>query len=223
MTVNKPFTDRNYIKGVTNMDKEKNSKKRILRYYLILGACVLIIAAITVSVIFTVNGSKSNVTLDSDKDQENPGGDENGGSVDTSTKYEFISPVEQVDLITSYIFYKNSTLGCYHFHTGVDLAAAAGTQVMATLDGTVESITAGDLLDGTVITLSHENGIKTTYKFIDAAENLAVGDSVSRGDVIGTVAAPCGSEYKEGAHLHFEVSVNGEPADPEDYLDISVK
>jgi len=72
----------------------------------------------------------------------------------------------------------------------------------------VESITTGSVLDGTVITLSHENGIKTSYTFVDVKEGLAVGDNVARGDVIATIAEPDGSEYKDGAHLHFEVFKN---------------
>ena len=136
---------------------------------------------------------------------------------------EFIAPVTNMDVVNDYTFYYNKTLDCYHYHTGLDMAAEAGTEVVACVDGTVESITVGDVLDGTKIVLSHADGVKTSYYFIDAAENLKVGDSVKRGDVIGTVAEPTGSEYKEGAHLHFEVEKNGSVVDPNEYLDIADK
>lgn len=214
------------------MSQENKNKKRILTYYLILGACILIIAAITVTVIFAVQNSKNSFEIDNstgntDNDNTDDTNDtddtDNGDSSDVSSMYEFISPVEQMDVINDYTFYHNQTLDCYHFHTGLDMAGEAGTEVVACLDGTVESITVGDVLDGTVVTLSHANGVKTSYYFIDAAENLKVGDSVNRGDVIGTIAQPTGSEYKDGAHLHFEVYKDGVVADPNEYLDISEK
>lgn len=212
-----------------NQEKKK-SRKRILVYYLILAACILVIAAITVGVIFAVNnGTKSgNLTLDNENDQtdqtDEGEGDENNGDddvQDTSSKYVFITPLAEIDLLTSHTFCQHP-LGHWAFHTGIDLAAEEGTDVYACLDGTVESIVT-NLLDGTVITLSHENGIKTVYSLVDAVESLNVGDEVARGQVIATVASATGLEYKLGSHLHFEVFANGESVDPEDYLDLGEK
>ncbi len=215
------------------MSQENKNKKRLLTYYLILGACILIIAAITITVIFAVQNSKNSFEIDNSADNtqdddtnntdDTDDTDDDEDTDDVSSSYEFILPVAQVDVINDYTFYHNQTLDCYHFHTGLDMAGEVGTEVMACLDGTVESITVGDLLDGTVITLSHADGVKTSYYFIDAVETLKVGDTVSRGDVIGTIAQPTGSEYKDGAHLHFEVYKDGAIADPNEYLDIAEK
>ncbi len=212
----------------------QEKKKKIITYALTLGACLLLIAAVTVTVIFALK-SDDNFELDAgddvidsgdddDSDDNTDGGDDtDGDDEDVSSAYQFIAPVAEVDVTCDYTFAYNKTLDCYEFHTGLDMAAEAGTEVMACVDGTVESITVGDILDGTRIVLSHADGVKTSYYFIDAAEGLEVGDSVKRGDVIGTVAEPAGSEYKDGAHLHFEVTKNGEIADPNDYLDIAEK
>lgn len=224
---------------MSEQNNQKNNKKRLLTYYLILGACILLIAAVTVTVIFAVRGNDDSFEIDNGGGDVVDGGDQNDDddnddvnddnddddepSDDVSSAYEFIAPVAELDIINDYTFYYNKTLDCYHYHTGLDMAAEAGTQVLACVDGTVESITVGDILDGTKIVLSHADGVKTSYYFIDAAEGLEVGDTVKRGDVIGTVAEPVGSEYKEGAHLHFEVTKNGELADPNDYLDIAEK
>ena len=211
------------------MSQEKNTnKKKLLTYYIILGACILLIAAVTVTVIFAVRGNDDSFQIDngntpSDDDQQDDDDDDDQPSDDVSSAYEFISPVATLDVTNDYTFYYNQTLDCYHYHTGLDMAAEAGTEVLACVDGTVESITLGDLLDGNKIVLSHADGVKTSYYFIDVAEGLEVGDEVKRGEVIGTVAEPTGSEYKDGAHLHFEVSKNGELADPNEYLDISEK
>ena len=216
------------------MSQEQNTgnKKKLLTYYLILGACILLIAAVTVTVIFAVrsdnpldiNQGADDVTDGGgDEDDEQPDEDDEQPDEDVSSAYEFVAPVAEMNVINDYTFYYNKTLDCYHYHTGIDLAAEAGTNVVACADGTVESITAGDLLDGTKIVLAHADGVKTSYYFVEAAEGLKAGDAVKRGDVIGTVAQPAGSEYKEGAHLHFEVSDNGETADPNEYLDIAEK
>lgn len=221
-------------------EENKKSKKKILTYYLILGVCILVIAAITVGVVFAVNNANRDLTLDNPDNSQTNNGDNNGGNGNTpvnpgdntgdknddkpvDSTYVFIAPVDTVDVLNGYTFYHNKTLNCYHFHTGIDFAGEEGANVLSCLDGTVESITAGDLLDGNVITLAHENGIKTVYMFIDTKENLKVGDKVARGDVIGTIAKANGSEYKEGAHLHFEVLKGGEAVDPELYLDIDEK
>ena len=221
-------------------NNQKNSKKRLWTYYIILGACILLIAAVTVTVIFAVRGNGDTFQIDDggndvidsdddadddDKDDDNDdsAGNDGDDSEDVTGAYEFIAPVASVDIINDYTFYYNKTLDCYHYHTGLDFAAEAGTEIVACLDGTVESIAVGDILDGTKIVLAHAKGIKTTYYFIDVAEGLSVGDAIERGDVIGTIAEPVGSEYKEGAHLHFEVTKDGELADPNDYLDIAEK
>jgi murein DD-endopeptidase MepM/ murein hydrolase activator NlpD len=223
------------------MNQEKNSnRKKILTYYLILGACVLVIAAITVTVIFAVKNAKNKITLepetpnntiiDNTPSDNNSSGNtnstDNSSTDDSATvaaSTQFVLPVDNVDVINDYSFYKNNTLDYYHFHTGLDFSANEGETVFACLDGKIESITTGDLLDGTVITIAHDNGIKTVYKFIDAAEGLKEGATIKQGDVIGTIASANGSEYKDGAHLHFEVYSDGTLSDPEDYLTISVK
>ena len=82
---------------------------------------------------------------------------------------------------------------------------------------------AADRLNGTTVTISHDNGLKTVYSFIDAAEGLEAGQSVERGEVIGTIAEANGAEMALGPHLHFAVYDDGELANPEDYLEIAKK
>lgn len=212
----------------------KNTKnKKLLTYYLILGACILVIAAIAVAVTISITLGGNDMTLDDgndqtidgddDKDDEDDGDDDDDDVEDTTGDMTFLMPVEEVNAINSYGFYHNTTLDKYYLHTGIDFGGEAGSDVFAALDGTVESITTDPLLMGTTITLSHENGLKTVYTFVEAAEGLKAGDKVEKGDVIATVAEAMGQEYKDGAHLHFEVFLNGEAVDPEEYLDIDGK
>jgi murein DD-endopeptidase MepM/ murein hydrolase activator NlpD len=134
-----------------------------------------------------------------------------------------IAPVETVTVIHEYGFYHNQTLGAYYEHAGVDFAASAGTQVLAAESGVVESIYKDDLLTGTEIVINHGDGLKTVYRFVTETEGLKVGDKVEKGDVIACVAEANGNEYKDGAHLHFEVRKDGKTVDPAVYLTLEEK
>ena len=205
--------------------EQKPKNKKLLTYYLILGACILIIAAIAVAVTLSVTlGGDDMVlddpdqTVDGDDDDNTDGDGDDDDVEDTAGDTTFLMPVDEVNAVNSYGFYHNTTLDKYYLHTGIDFAGDVGDEVYAALDGTVESITSDPVLMGTTITLSHENGLKTTYTFVDAAEGLAVGDTVEKGDVIATVAEAMGQEYKDGAHLHFEVILNGVRQNPMNYF-----
>lgn len=210
-------------------DQEKKTKnKKLLTYYLILGACILVLAAIAVAVTLSITMNKDEVIDDGNDQVIDDGGnddndDGNDDSTDTSGDTTFGMPVETVNALNSYGFYHNTTLDKYYLHTGIDFAGAAGDEVYAVQGGTVESIVTDPRLMGTTVTIAHENGLKTVYSFVDAAEGLAAGDKVEKGDVIATVAEPMGQEYKDGAHLHFEIFLNDKAVDPEEYLDIDEK
>ena len=90
-------------------------------------------------------------------------------------------------------------------------------------DGEVESIYKDDLLSGTEIVVKHSDGLKTLYRFVTEVNGLKVGDKVEKGEVIATVAEAAGDEYKDGAHLHFEVLKNGQNVDPAEYLTLEEK
>ena len=101
-----------------NKERTKPTKKKILTYYLILAASLLVIAGITVGVVFAVrNNVDGSIDLpkpvepDKPNNPENP--DEPDNPVDTSTKYEFIVPVKDVNLSQAHVFYYDKTLDRY--------------------------------------------------------------------------------------------------------------
>lgn len=214
-----------------NTQKTKPTKKKILTYYLILAACLLVIAGITVGVVFAVRGtSVTPPAIDKGNDDKDPSEpttptnpDDPDDPVDTSSKYEFIVPVKDVNLTQAHVFGYDKTLDRYCLHEGMDFALAAGSEVLAAVDGTVKSVVKSDELYGGVITIEHADGVTTVYRFVDPAENLKEGDAVSRGSAIGTIAAATGVENEEGDHLHFEVYKNNVMQDPDDYLNIISK
>ena len=206
-------------------------------YYLVTGISLLIIAAVITVVLVTnkkpiegnkpesVPGVESELPSSADEpktpDESKDKPDKTGESGKTTdNKIVFSLPVANSTVIKSYtsstvVF--NKTLGVYTGHMGIDFAAEAGTAVVAAYDGTIESVTSS-YLQGTTITINHGNGLKTIYNSVEANENLAEGQKVKKGDTIATVSDNNRQEYKDGAHLHFEVIENGKKIDPETYL-----
>jgi hypothetical protein len=91
-------------------------------------------------------------------------------------------------------------------HTGIDIAAPAGTSIKAAEKGLV--LEAGySSVYGNFVTLTHSGGIRTFYAHMQQRSSLTVGDPVGRGKVIGRVGS---TGVSTGPHLHFEVRVNVE-------------
>jgi murein DD-endopeptidase MepM/ murein hydrolase activator NlpD len=84
-------------------------------------------------------------------------------------------------------------------HSGVDIAATAGTEIRAPAEGEVVTNAFHDQL-GNYLTLRHEDDTYTGYAHLVARSPLAVGMRVSRGQVIGWVGET-GAAF--GAHLHW--------------------
>ena len=112
---------------------------------------------------------------------------------------------------------KYKTLGKWQTHSAIDLVAMAGTKVVAAYDGKVELVETTSLW-GTVVVIDHGNGLKTTYKSLSSEVAIKQGDSVKKGEQIGFVSSSAKAELDQGAHLHFEVTQNGEYQDPYNFL-----
>lgn len=208
--------------------EKKTHKRKVLFRYLILAACILLIAAITVITVCAVNDwfrpqltADSGITKPVDPIEPN---DPVEPDKPTDTTVTAANPVSNLEVTRDYSFGRDVTLsGSFRFHTAMDMAAKVGDKVVACLDGTIEEITVNNKLTATTVTIAHEGGVKTRYRFINVKEGLKKGDKVKRGDQIGTVAEPTGNEFKQGPHLHFEVEKNGKLIDPADFLEIADK
>ncbi len=98
-------------------------------------------------------------------------------------------------------------------HAGIDIAAPDGTPIRAADSGSVvlAAYTGGY---GNYTCVQHAGSLSTCYAH-QSGFATSVGASVSQGQVIGYVGNT-GASY--GAHLHFEIRVNGTPVDPFGYL-----
>jgi hypothetical protein len=99
-------------------------------------------------------------------------------------------------------------------HYGIDIVAKLGSRVSSALDGTV-IFSDWTMETGYVIMIQHDQNIATVYKH-NAELLKRQGEKVKAGEVIAIM----GNTGKEttGPHLHFELWVNGNPINPEDYI-----
>lgn len=103
--------------------------------------------------------------------------------------------------------------GIEEFHLGVDLACAAGTNVLAAASGTV-TLSEYHYSYGNYVIIDHGNGFSTLYAHMSSS-NVDVGDFVGAGETVGWIGLT-GRTF--GYHLHFETHEYGERVDPEKYL-----
>ncbi len=119
--------------------------------------------------------------------------------------YSWLWPTDSGYRITSYFGYRiDPVYGGREGHKGIDIAGLGrGGKIYASNNGTIEKISYDARGYGNYVVINHNNGYWTLYGHMQNwADNLKLGQTVARGQVIGYI----GSTGKStGAHLHFEV------------------
>lgn len=131
----------------------------------------------------------------------------------------FETPVKDVKIVREYAedhLVEDKTTGDWKVHQAVDFAGGEGTEVFAVFDGTVEKVEES-MMDGLCVTIDHGTGLKTTYKCLSSDAEVKTGDTVKKGQKIGTISTNL-TEKADGAHLHFELRKDGELVDPMGYF-----
>ena len=113
----------------------------------------------------------------------------------------------------------NQTTRDWRVHNGIDLAAEAGTQVMAAADGVVHSVREDEAL-GYTVTIRHDEGYTTCYSSLAEEVLVKAGDLVTAGQTIGCAADTAITESTLGSHVHFSVTHHDKPMDPAEFLNL---
>ena len=126
----------------------------------------------------------------------------------------WVWPAPASHYLTSYFGWRiHPVYGTYKYHSGIDIAAGYGTNVLAANSGTVIlSQWYGGY--GECIIIDHGGGKTSLYGHM-STRKVSVGQTVTSGDVIGLVGS---TGVSTGAHLHFEVRENGTLVDPLNYV-----
>ena len=105
--------------------------------------------------------------------------------------------------------------GASDYHGGIDIGAPSGTPILAYAAGTVVQNVAWHKSAGNYIKIDHGSGVASRYLHMVQPSPLKVGDTVTAGQEVGKVGA---TGIGTGAHLHFEIHINGEKVDPLEYV-----
>ncbi len=159
-----------------------------------------------------IEKAKREAAAKAEAEKANQGSSSNSSGSSTSSgtpgseqsSYGFIWPVNTKYPITTGWYYSSGSL-----HGAVDFSGSgiSGTPIYAVADGYVVTSTAvtdgkGNYISyGNYILIAHYNGLYTLYAHC-SQRNVSAGQTVTQGQVIGTVGSTGNSS---GPHLHFEV------------------
>jgi murein DD-endopeptidase MepM/ murein hydrolase activator NlpD len=134
--------------------------------------------------------------------------DETGKS---AKKFLVRKPVNNAMMRSGFGSRRHPILGFSRMHTGVDWATSYGTPIFASGNGTIDFV-GWEGGYGKYIRIKHPNGYETAYGHMSAyAKGIEVGKRVRQGQVIGYVGS---TGLSTGAHVHYEIKVNGRFVDP---------
>lgn len=166
--------------------------------------------------------AEKNKNNNSNKNNSSNSSNGSSGSSGSASSHGYIFPVSGCSKSNI----RTLVYPSYAGHTGVDVnIGVTGRSVVAVKGGTVVTSTAIKNSDGSYrsygeyIMINHGDGTITLYAHMLAgSRRVSKGDTVSQGQVIGTVGSTGNSS---GTHLHFEVrtvSNNFKPVNPIPYL-----
>jgi murein DD-endopeptidase MepM/ murein hydrolase activator NlpD len=102
------------------------------------------------------------------------------------------------------------------FHTGIDFRSKPGDNIYATADGVIKKAFFNGSY-GNYVLIDHDNGYSTAFSHMKKIL-VRPGEKVQRGKLIGIVG---NSGRSTGPHLHYEVTLDGEPIDPYRFMKVA--
>lgn len=133
---------------------------------------------------------------------------------ETEEKEESLITPAKGKMTSKYGYRENPVTKKYSFHKGIDIAAPKGTKVVASASGTVVTSSFMNNGYGNCVIIEHANQVKTLYAHLEK-RLVTVGDTVTKGQHIGTVGA---TGRATGPHLHYEVYKGNKSINPEELV-----
>lgn len=195
----------------TELTQKKN--KTMAYLYATIIALLVIACGVTIGYVNAKNTTTSNQI-----------GGENEQIVEVSAT-TFVLPLKDATVVKDYSATElqyNETLKQWEIHKGIDFVVGEDKNVYAISNGTVSNIYT-NYLEGTVVEISHKDGLISIYKSLNKDVDVSVGTKVNAGTKIGVVAASMAQELNAGEHLHLEITKNGTKVNPNNYLDLGNK
>lgn len=114
---------------------------------------------------------------------------------------------------------RSLTMNDYRTHSGIDIAAPAGSAVCAVSDGKVLDVWSDPMM-GVCLSIDHGGGLISLYKNLDTIlpDGIVKGADVKAGQTVAAVGNTCLIELADADHLHFEMTYNGKHVDPGAYF-----
>ena len=127
---------------------------------------------------------------------------------------QFIWPVPSCTLLTSPYGYRTHPILDYErLHAGLDIGAKFGEEIIAADGGTVLIAEYSDSY-GNVVLIDHGDRYSTAYGHMSEIA-VEAGQEVKQGELIGYIGS---TGWSTGPHLHFEIRLDGERIDPEEFF-----
>lgn len=137
----------------------------------------------------------------------------------------FYAPVRNGTVIRSHsvtvpVF--SPTMNDYRTHTGVDIACAPASPILAAADGKIGNFWYDPMM-GYTLSVVHNGDAVTIYQGLaeELPEGISAGTAVSAGQVIACSGNTALIECEDGEHLHFMLNIGGTDVDPMDYIALS--
>lgn len=193
----------------TRENEKKDKRKNIIKNstYAVIVACSVMLGATLVAVNLQ-NNEKTTAVIETSSNQ-------------TMYTCPLDNCTVQKDYNADELQY-NDTLKQWEIHKAVDLVSQDVANVVAVGSGTVTNLYT-NRLEGTVIEISHNNGLLSIYKSLDSNVKVKLGDYVKQGQIIGSTSSTMAREQSSGSHLHFEMKLNNVYVNPNEYVDFSAK
>lgn len=127
---------------------------------------------------------------------------------------QFIWPVPSCTLLTSPYGYRiHPILDYERLHAGLDIGAKFGEEIIAADGGTVLIAEYSDSY-GNFVLIDHGDRYSTAYGHMSEIA-VEAGQEVKQGELIGYIGS---TGWSTGPHLHFEIRLDGERIDPEEFF-----